>query len=261
MWKKLFGNKQPKSSGTIQNNDGLDPAKIPQHVAIIMDGNGRWAQKRGLPRTMGHRAGVESLKKIVKTASDIGVKVLTAYAFSTENWNRPSDEVSFLMRLFIEALENEIANLQSNNVLIRFSGETGVLAPELQTTIAKATQRTKDNTGLVLNLAINYGSRAEITRAVKLIAQDVIDGQIKMEDISDQTIARNLYTADLPDPDLLIRPSGDLRISNFLLWQLAYTEFWFTTTNWPDFTSELFIQAVRDFQHRERRFGGLKKSK
>jgi len=196
---------------------------------------------------MGHRAGVESLKKVVKTASDIGVKVLTAYAFSTENWNRPSDEVGFLMRLFIEALENEIENLQNNNVLIRFSGETGILAPELQATIAKAKQRTKDNTGLILNLAINYGSRAEITRAVKLIAQDVLDAQLKIEDITDQTIARKLYTADLPDPDLLIRPSGDLRISNFLLWQLAYTEFWFTSTNWPDFTSELFIQAIWDF--------------
>ena len=261
MWKKWFGNKQPESSGNAQNNFGLDPEKIPQHVAIIMDGNGRWAQKRGLPRTMGHRAGVESLKKVVRTASDIGVKVLTAYAFSTENWNRPSDEVGFLMRLFIEAIENEIENLCNNNVNVRFSGDTNMLAPELQATIEKAKQRTKNNTGLILNLAINYGSRAEIIRAVKQIAQDVVDGQLNIEDITDQTVTKNLYTAEFPDPDLLIRPSGDLRISNFLLWQLAYTEFWFTSTNWPDFTSELFLQAIRDFQGRERRFGGLKKSK
>ncbi len=259
MWKKLFAGKQPKTSHEIQTIDSLDPQKIPQHIAIIMDGNGRWAQKRGLPRTMGHRAGVESLKKIVKTASDIGVKVLTAYAFSTENWNRPTDEVSFLMKLFIEAIENEIENLQSNNVLIRFSGDTSVLAPALQNTIHKAKERTKNNTGLILNIAINYGSRAELTRAVKLIAQDVLDGQEQINDITERTITSKLYTADLPEPDLLIRPSGDLRISNFLLWQLAYTEFWFTTTNWPDFTSELFIQAVCDFQRGERRFGGLKK--
>jgi len=257
MWRKWFGTKLPKQSSRSQ--DILDPKKIPQHIAIIMDGNGRWAQKRGMPRNLGHRAGVEALRRIVKTASDIGVKTLTAYAFSTENWKRPEEEVGFLMKLFVESLDSEIEGLHANKVVIRFMGKLDELAPQLQAKIAAAEKRTAENTGLILNLAINYGSRAEIVHAVRSIAQEVVDGHLEIDSISPQTISQNLYTASLPDPDLLIRPSGDLRISNFLLWQMAYTEFWFTEINWPDFTSDLFIQAILDFQSRDRRFGGLKK--
>ncbi|MPN28234.1 Isoprenyl transferase [bioreactor metagenome] len=215
-----------------------------------MDGNGRWAQRRGLLRSFGHRAGVESLREVVKVASEIGVKVLTAYAFSTENWKRPDEEVSFLMSLFSEYLDNEIDELDQNQVKIRFIGKIDELAASLQHKIENAQTRTNRNSGLILNLAVNYGGRAEITRAVQIIAEKVQSGELNSQDISDYTIQSSLYTQDLPDPDLLIRPSGDLRISNFLLWQLAYSEFWFTDINWPDFKPKHLIQAIRDYQGR-----------
>lgn len=239
----------------------IDSASLPRHVAIIMDGNGRWAQQKGLPRTFGHRAGAEALRKIVKTSSELGIKVLTAYAFSTENWRRPADEVSFLMSLLSDYLDNELAELNENNVQVRFIGETGGLAPSLQKKVEKAQALTAYNTGLILNLAVNYGGRAELTRAVKIISEKVLNRELDPETINEATIEAHLYTADLPAPDLLIRPSGDFRISNFLLWQIAYTEFWFTGVNWPDFNSEHFLQAIRDFQQRERRFGGIKNTK
>ncbi|EAX48632.1 undecaprenyl diphosphate synthase [Thermosinus carboxydivorans Nor1] len=261
MWKKWFSNKSDVDQNQSYLQNSLDPNSIPAHIAIIMDGNGRWAQKRGLPRTLGHHAGAETLRNIVKTAAELGVKVLTAYAFSTENWKRPAEEVDVLMRLLSDYLDSEIDELDSNNVQIRFIGKTDELAPSLYHKVTQAQKRTSKNTGLILNLAVNYGGRAELTRAVQLIARKVAAGVIAPDNISEQTIQDHLYTADLPDPDLLIRPSGDLRLSNFLLWQSAYTEFWFTNTNWPDFTPDHLIQAIADYQRRDRRFGGLKTSK
>lgn len=259
MWKKWFGNLTNKDSTVASTYGLLDATKIPRHIAIIMDGNGRWAQNRGLPRTLGHRAGADTLREIVRTASDIGVGALTAYAFSTENWKRPAEEVSLLMKLIGEYLDSDMVEMHRNGVQIRFIGKTDELALPLRHKIEKAETLTKNNTGLVLNLAVNYGSRAEITRAVQILAKQVQDGLIKPEEITDNSIQQQLYTSDLPDPDLLIRPSGDLRISNFLLWQCAYTEFWLTDIHWPEFSPEIFIQAILDFQKRERRFGGLKK--
>ena len=258
MWKKWFGKKS--ISNEYDYND-IDLNTLPCHIAIIMDGNGRWAQKKGLPRTFGHRAGVETLREIVMTASELGIKVLTAYAFSTENWQRPADEVSLLMSLLAEYLDNEINELDENNVQIRFIGKLEELAPALQTKIEKAQTQTACNTGLILNLAVNYGGRAELTRAVKIITEKVVKQELAIEDINEKIIEENLYTSNLPAPDLLIRPSGDFRISNFLLWQVAYAEFWFTEINWPDFKPENFLQAIRDYQQRERRFGGLKNTK
>lgn len=224
-----------------------------------MDGNGRWAQKRGLPRTFGHRAGAEALRAIVRTTAELGIAVLTTYAFSTENWKRPAEEVDLLMNLFSDYLDTEIEELNANGIRVRFCGQTDALAPGLQEKIAHAEKVSAANTGLVLNIAVNYGARAELTRAVRLIAADVQAGSIAPDDIDEEAISRRLFTAGLPDPDLIIRPAGDLRISNFLLWQAAYAEFWFTDTNWPDFRPEHLIAAVADFQKRDRRFGGLNK--
>lgn len=257
MWKKWFS----KNSGhkdITSMYDMLDRKKLPGHVAIIMDGNGRWAKKRGLLRAFGHRAGVESLREIVKAASQAGIQYLTAYAFSTENWKRPAEEVNVLMSLLSDYLDNEIDELHANQVRIQFVGKTKELAAGLQQKIEKAQRHTAANQGLVLTLAVNYGGRAEIVQAVQLIAEKVLAGRLSPQDINQEVIDRHLYTADLPDPDLLIRPSGDMRISNFLLWQMAYTEIWLTETYWPDFTPQQFLQAISDYQKRERRFGGLK---
>ena len=236
----------------------IDSTRIPLHVAIIMDGNGRWAKKRGMPRFFGHRAGVDALKNIVKTSSQIGIKVLTAYAFSTENWKRPVDEVNFLMNLLDEYIDAEIDELDYNKVKLRFIGKIDDLALSLQKKIKAAEERTEKNTGLILNLAVNYGGRAELAKAMRHIAENVEAGKISAKDVSEETIPAYLYTEDLPDPDLLIRPSGDFRISNFLLWQLAYTEFWFSDINWPDFKPKHLLEAILTFQCRDRRFGGLK---
>jgi undecaprenyl diphosphate synthase len=259
VWKRWFSRKKNTSDGNLYNS--LDKTRIPSHIAVIMDGNGRWAQKRGLPRAFGHRAGAESLCDIVRAASDIGVKVFTAYAFSTENWKRPEEEVSLLMKLLSDYLDNEIEELDENNVKMRFIGGISELAPSLRRKMENAQSRTAHNSGMILNLAVNYGGRAEITRAVQIITEKTMKGELTPQDITDSVIQNNLYTAGLPDPDLLIRPSGDLRISNFLLWQLAYTEFWFTDINWPDFKPEHLVQAIIDFQNRDRRFGGLKNQK
>jgi len=255
MWKKWFGKKHVRTE--IDNQLDLD--KMPKHIAIIMDGNGRWAKSKGLPRAFGHRAGVESLRDIVTTAVNMKLGVLTAYAFSTENWKRPTDEVRLLMRLFSEYLDSEINELHKKNVQIRFIGKVDELDIELQHKVEKAQIHTGKNTGLVFNLAVNYGGRAEIVRSVQMIGEKIAKGEMLPEDITEKSIHNNLYTADLPDPDLLIRPSGDFRISNFLLWQLAYTEYWFTDIYWPDFKPEHLIEAIVSYQKRERRFGGLKK--
>ncbi len=256
MWKKFFGKNTKKNQ--TKNSNNIDVGKIPQHIAIIMDGNGRWAQNKGLMRTFGHRAGVGVLKDIVKTASDIGVKHLTVYAFSTENWKRPQDEVDFLMNLFSEYIDKEIDELETNNIVIRFIGEIEKLSTKLQDKFEFAQSRTAKNTGCVLNIAVNYGSRAEIVRAVKIIGNDLKNDKITVDEIDESLISSCLYTKGQPDPDLVIRPSGDIRISNFLLWQIAYAEFWFTDINWPDFKPEHLLTAIKYYQSRERRFGGLK---
>ena len=256
MWKKLFG----KNDADVTLADfETNKENLPRHVAIIMDGNGRWAKKRAMPRTFGHQQGVETLKEIVRFASDVGIGFLTVYAFSTENWRRPSSEVDFLMKLFKDFLDREINELHENNVKLNFIGDITALSATLQETFAAAEEKTAANDGLVFNVAVNYGGRAEIIRAVKKLAAKVETGEIGSSDINEAALAQELYTFDQPDPDLLIRPSGDYRISNFLLWQLAYTEFWFSETLWPDFSVAEFTQAIATYQKRERRFGGIKR--
>ncbi len=236
----------------------LDPTRVPLHVAIIMDGNGRWAQKRGLPRTFGHKAGAEVLRDILTEAAEIGVRVLTAYAFSTENWRRPNEEVSFLMELFSTYLDNEVDRLVEKQVRLRFIGNRRRLGEELLRRIELAEQKTSQGTVIDLNLAVDYGGRAEIVQAARQLAQEVQANRLSVDEIDEGQFAKHLFTSSQPDPDLLIRPGGDMRISNFLLWQLAYAELWLTDTLWPDFTPQHFRQAIFDYQHRERRFGGLK---
>jgi undecaprenyl diphosphate synthase len=236
----------------------IDLKKLPKHIAIIMDGNGRWARKRGLPRTFGHRAGVESLREVVRSASDMGIKALTVYAFSTENWKRPEEEVNILMTLFSEYLDSEIEELHRKQIRIQFIGRTEELADSLQRKIWQAQLKTENNAGMIFSLAVNYGGRTEIIRSCRLIAERILQGEVQPAQINEQLIQENLYTANLPELDLLIRPSGDYRISNFLLWQIAYAEFWFTDVNWPDFTPAHLLQAIESFQQRDRRFGGLK---
>ncbi|MDK2820577.1 MAG: undecaprenyl diphosphate synthase [Clostridia bacterium] len=236
----------------------LDPKRLPKHVAIIMDGNGRWAKKRGLPRIAGHKAGVEALRDIVRACVDWGIKILTVYAFSTENWKRPEEEVNGLMNLLVEYLRRELLDLKQKGVQIRSIGRLEGLPTKAEKELIQAEKETVDNNKLILNLAINYGGRTELVDACRKIAYEVIEGKLKPEEIDEQVIKNALYTRELPDPDLLIRPSGELRISNFLLWQLAYTEFWITDIYWPDFRRGDLYQALVDYQQRERRFGGLK---
>ncbi len=230
---------------------------IPRHVAIIMDGNGRWAKKRGMPRFLGHRQGVKTVKRIVRRASDLGIKYLTLYAFSTENWKRPQDEVNFLMDLFVETLEKDFAELYEENVKLDFIGDIDALPQKVKDTLERTKEKSKNNTGLDLVLAINYGSRNEILHSVKSIASKVSSGEIVIDDINEQTISDNLYLANVPEPELLIRTANERRISNYLLWQIAYSEFIFVDALWPDFTNELFEEALLDYQSRHRRFGGL----
>lgn len=257
MWRKWLGGTK-RDSVNLSLLDQVKQKSIPQHIAIIMDGNGRWAKKRGMLRSFGHRAGADRLRSIVQTASELGVSVLTAYAFSTENWKRPAQEVDFLMQLFWEYLDNNVEEMHQNQVKVRFIGKTNELSPALYQKMVAAEEKTANNTGLVLNLAVNYGGRAEIVSAAQKIAQEVKAGTLQIEDITEAEFAKHMYTGGLPDPDLLIRPSGDLRISNFLLWQLAYAEFWFTGINWPDFTSDVLLEAIVEYQKRDRRFGGIK---
>jgi len=231
--------------------------KTPTHVAIIMDGNGRWAKKRGLPRVAGHKKGMDVVKETVKMAIKCHVKILTLYAFSTENWKRPKAEVDFLMRLPNEFLDVFLPDLIKNNVRIDTIGNTNILPEHTQKAIAYAKEKTKQNNGLLLNFAINYGSRNEIIEATKSIMNDIKAEKISPENIDENIFSEYLYTNNLSDPDLLIRTSGEQRLSNFLLWQLAYTEFWFTDVYWPDFSGELFKQAIDDYKQRQRRYGGI----
>lgn len=230
---------------------------IPHHVAIIMDGNGRWAKGRGLPRVAGHKQGMDNVKRIVEVANTYNIKVLTLYAFSTENWKRPKQEVSFLMKLPQEFLNVYLPDLISENVKIEVIGQTEKLPAHTKKAINNAIEKTKDNTGLILNIAMNYGSRLEMVDVVKSIAEDIRLNKLTPEQIDEQTINDRLYTSHLPEPDLLIRTSGEIRLSNFLLWQLAYTEFWFTDVYWPAFSETEFKQALKAYQQRKRRYGGL----
>ena len=232
-------------------------AVLPEHIGIIMDGNGRWAKKRGLPRSAGHTAGAKNFRTITRYCSDIGVKYLTVYAFSTENWKRPNDEVSALMRLFKQYLEEALSDFKDDSIVVRFIGDTTAFSDDLQDLIRRTQEESAHRTGMVLNIAMNYGSRDEMVMATKAIAQKVKNGEISVDDITAQTISSHLYTAGQPDPDLVIRPSGEYRISNFLLWQSAYTEFIILDKLWPDFSKEDLDMAIVEFNNRNRRFGGV----
>ena len=231
--------------------------KIPTHVAIIMDGNGRWAKKRNMPRVKGHYEGMQTVKKITKYASKLGIQYLTLYAFSTENWARPKEEVSYLMDLPEKMFTSFMPELMENNVKVEVIGVVEKLPENTRKAVEDAIEQTKNNTGLKLIFALNYGSKDEIVTAVKRIAQGVANNEYKVEEIDEQLISDNLFTKDTPDPDLLIRTSGEQRISNFLLWQIAYSEFIFTKVAWPDFVEEEFYKALLEYQSRDRRFGGL----
>ena len=231
--------------------------KLPQHVAVIMDGNGRWAKQRGLPRIEGHRRGANALKEMLRYCKDLGVETLTAYAFSTENWGRPTAEVNFLMSLFERLLQKELKEMEAEEVCINFIGDLTPLPETLQQEMRHSMERTKNNQGVFFNVAINYGSRHEMIKACRTIAQKVQRGELPVEAINEDTIAQHLYTSASSDPDLLIRTSGEMRLSNFMLWQLAYTEIYVTDTLWPDFDRQQFDLALESFQQRDRRFGKI----
>lgn len=233
----------------------MEPENLPKHVAIIMDGNGRWAKSRHLPRTSGHIEGVKRVEEIVYFASARGIKVLTLFTFSTENWNRPQEEVSMLMKMLITVLNKKIQQLNKKKIRLQFIGRKEGVPASVLKTIHGATELTKNNDGMTLNMAFNYGGRLEILDAVKNIAAAVKNGQMQVSDITEETLSQLLYTKGLPDPDLLIRTSGEKRISNFLLWQLSYAEFYFTDKFWPDFNEHEFEKALSDFKRRERRYG------
>jgi len=240
-------------------NPVLDPERVPRHVAIIMDGNGRWAKQRNLPRIMGHKAGTESVKDVVKTARELNLEVLTLYAFSTENWKRPSFEVQGIMTLLKNYLKSELKSMLENDISLRCIGEIEKLPADIQKILNEVIRETDDKTGgkpkLILNLALSYGSRSEIVRAARIMAEKCISGQFNTDDFSERLFASHLYTGGLPDPDLLIRSGGESRLSNFLLWQLSYAEIYITEIMWPDFKGKNLIEAISVFQSRERRFG------
>lgn len=234
----------------------FDETRAPAHVAIIMDGNGRWAAKRGLPRLAGHQAGAKAVREAIAASIELGIDYLTIYSFSSENWNRSDEEVSGLMRLFVEVLERELVNLEKMQVRVRVIGHMEAVPRTTREAFERVEARTADNTGLTLVVALNYGARIEIVDAVRAIAADVAAGRLTPEQITEQEFSARLYTADIPDPDLVIRTSGEVRVSNFLLWQIAYSELWITPVLWPDFGRVDLLRAVVDFQRRERRFGG-----
>ncbi len=233
----------------------IDYSRLPRHVAVIMDGNGRWATARGLDRSEGHAEGVNTVRRITEIASELGIGVLTLYTFSTENWNRPQKEVDALMHLIVIAIERETPDLIKNNVRLTMIGDFSRIPAEAYDRLQKCMADTAHCTGLLLNLALSYSSRWELTRACRLIAEEVAEGKTDPASITDETVAEHLSTAGMPDPDLLIRTGGEMRISNFLLWQIAYSEIFITDTYWPDFSKEDFIRAILQYQNRERRFG------
>jgi undecaprenyl diphosphate synthase len=255
MW---FLPKKNKVNTISKDQESMDMSNMPKHIAIIMDGNGRWAKERNLPRTLGHKAGVETIRSIVKECNKLGVKYLTLYAFSTENWKRPPEEVNALMKLLVDYLRNELEELHLSGVVVNHLGNIDKLPAACREELENAYSKTKGNKGLMMNLAINYGGRDELIHAIKNIAVDVKKGVIHKDDITEELISCYLYTSNMPDPDLIIRPSGECRISNFLLWQCAYSEFWYSNINWPDFKVDNLHQAILDYQRRERRYGGIK---
>ena len=234
----------------------IDYSRLPSHIAVIMDGNGRWASGKGVPKLSGHKAGMEALKKIVRKSGEIGLKYLTVYAFSTENWKRSEEEVGGIFQILVYYMEREIKEIHRQNVKVNILGDYSVIPKKAEKSVREAVELTKKNTGLQFNIALNYGGRDEITRAVKKIADEVINGRMTVEDIDESAVAGMLYTAGMPDPDLIIRTSGELRLSNFLLWQSAYSEFYFTDCLWPDFDEEQYLEAIRNYQHIKRNFGG-----
>jgi len=233
----------------------IDKDNIPQHIAIIMDGNGRWAKQQGKPRLFGHRIGVSSVREITEASAEIGIKYLTLYAFSTENWNRPAFEVNALMSLLVETMKREINSLHKNNIRVKVIGDMSGLPKKSQKALQDGIEKTKDNTRMNLILALNYSSRWELTEAVKKIAKKIEDKDLSSNEISQELIEKHLTTKGIPDPELLIRTSGEYRISNYLLWQIAYAELYFTNQMWPDFNRESLEKAIIDYQNRERRFG------
>ena len=248
----LFGKKKNASPAP-----SLEDIVLPVHVGIIMDGNGRWAKKRGLPRKLGHREGAQVFRTITRYCSKIGIKYLTVYAFSTENWKRPEDEVGALMGLFKSYLQEALDDFQDDDIVVRFIGDKSGFSPELQKLMDDNIEISKDRKGMVLNIAMNYGSRDEIVRAVKNISEEVCEGKLDAGSIDAQTISDHLYTAGQPDPDLIIRPSGEYRISNFMLWQSAYTEFVIMNKLWPDFRTADLDEALQIYSQRNRRYGGV----
>lgn len=245
------------AAGAVAGAMTTSTLKIPQHIAIIMDGNGRWARQRGLPRVEGHRAGAESVRAVVRACGELGVRYLTLYAFSMENWRRPRAEVNALMRLLEFYLQQEIPELDRNNVRLRAIGRLDELPLAAQRQLEKSIAALNDNTGLTLVLALSYGGRAELVDAMREIARKVKTGALEVADINEDTIAQHLYTRDMPDPDLLIRTSGEMRVSNFLLWQISYAEIYVTETLWPDFRKPQLLEAIADYSKRQRRFGRI----
>lgn len=241
----------------LELKNKIDLKNLPEHIAIIMDGNGRWAKRRSLPRTAGHQEGMKRVVDIVEVANDIGIKYLSLYAFSTENWKRPKREIDALMNILVRYIRNELDKIHKNNIKIEIMGDISLLPKLPRKEVEKAIEKTKDNSKMVLNIGLNYGGRDEIVRGVKRILKDVRAGKIDEKDIDVELISKYLYTNNIPDPDLLIRPSGEIRLSNFMLYQVAYTEFWFSNIYWPDFTEEYLYKAIIDYQKRNRRFGGL----
>ncbi|MGB3868344.1 MAG: isoprenyl transferase [Flavobacteriales bacterium] len=247
--------KEPSPSIEQELRAQIDPARVPAHVAVIMDGNGRWAQKQGEQRISGHLNGVRPIRETLTGATEIGVKYLTLYAFSTENWSRPKDEVDALMELLVNTLASEVEELDSNGVRLRTIGDTDSLPPGCRAALMKAMERTAKNDRITLTLALSYSARWDILRMVRSIATDIREGRIDTHAVNEDLIDDRLSTRGMPDPELLIRTSGEQRISNFLLWEIAYAELWFTPVLWPDFRKEHLFQAILDYQHRERRFG------
>lgn len=240
--------------------EDIDLERIPRHISCIMDGNGRWATARGLARTEGHKAGIVSLREVITAAVRLGADVLSAYAFSTENWNRPQHEVNVLMHLFAKTFVDELPLLKRENVRVVFLGDISALPKKTRDVFEYGLAECRDHTGMVLALAVNYGARAELARAARLVAQDVAAGSLSIDDIDETVLSNKLYTAGLPDPELVIRTSGEMRVSNYLLWQIAYSEFYITDTYWPDFDRWDMLRAIASFQGRDRRFGGLSES-
>ncbi len=240
-----------------KQKNALDMSRIPKHIGIIMDGNGRWAKRQGLPRTAGHKQGAKTLETITRCCGEIGVEVVTAYAFSTENWCRPQDEVDALMELLYDYLSQAEKRFKENDVRLIISGDTSKFSEKLQQAMKSAMDITRDGKAITLNLALNYGGRDEIVRAVKNLYSDIEDGALKREDICENVFSKYLDTKNLPEVDMIIRPSGEYRLSNFLLWQSAYAEFWYSNICWPDFKKEDLESAIIDFQNRNRRFGGV----